>query len=163
MRRSLLSLLSLVILAVVVVALTSAVARRVCVHQLASSDDDLDWLRQEFSLNQSDLLRVRQLHEGYLPRCRDFCERIALKNRELESLLATNNTVTAAVEQKIREIAALRAECQTGMLRYFQEVSAVMPPDQGRRYFAEMQQLTLGQHQQFEHSMSPASAAHGHH
>jgi len=163
MRGSLLTLVSLVILAVLVVALTSAVARRVCVHQLTSAGDDLTWLRQEFSLNDSDLQRIRQLHEGYLPKCREFCERIAAKSRELENMLATNNAVTAAVEQNIREIAALRADCQTGMLRHFQEVSAVMPPDQGRRYFAEMQQLSLGQHQQFEHSMSPAPAAHGHH
>lgn len=163
MRRSLLTLVSLVILAVGLVALTSAVSRRICVRELTSSADDLDWLKQEFALNETDLQPIRQLHAGYLAQCREFCERIAAKNREIENLLATTNAITPGVEQKIRESAALRAECQTAMLRHFQAVSAMMPPGQGRRYFAEMQQLTLGQHQQFEHSMSPAPAAHGHH
>jgi len=163
MRRSLLTLIALVLLAGGIVAFTSAVARRLCVHQLTHSADDLAWLRQEYALSEADLQRIRPLHEGYLPQCRDFCVRIAAKTRELEGLLAATRAVTADVEQKIRELAALRAECQTGMLRHFQDVSAVMPPEQGRRYFAEMQQLTLGQHQQFEQSMSPAPAAHGHH
>ena len=163
MRRSILTLGSLIILAVGLVAFTSAVSRRLCVHELTHSGDDLDWLRQEFSLNDTELQRIRQLHQGYLPRCRDYCARIAANNGELASMLATTNVVTADIEQKIRDIAALRADCQTAMLRHFQEVRAAMPPEQGRRYFAEMQRLTLGQHQQFEQSMAPAPAAHGQH
>jgi hypothetical protein len=163
MRRSLLLLILLGVVAVGLVALSSGIARRLWVHQLTNSTDDLDWLRQEFSLSETNLNHIRQLHEGYLPKCRDFCERIAAKSRELESLLATNKAVTPDVEQKIRELAAIRAECQTGMLRHFQEVSAAMPPEPGERYFAEMQRLTLGQHQQFERSMSPTTDAHGHH
>jgi hypothetical protein len=50
------------------------------------------------------------------------------------------------------------------MLQHFREVSQVMPAEQGRRYLAEMQRLTLGFHEQIEHSMAPgASNPHGHH
>jgi hypothetical protein len=49
------------------------------------------------------------------------------------------------------------------MLQHFREVSQVMPPEQGRRYLAEMQRLTLGFHEQFEDTMSPeAPSPHGH-
>ena len=55
-------------------------------------------------------------------------------------------------------------ECQTQMLRHFYEVSQAMPPEQGRRYLAEMQRLTLGFHDQFEKAMSAGpSAPHDHH
>jgi hypothetical protein len=48
------------------------------------------------------------------------------------------------------------------MLQHFTEVSQTMPPEQGRRYLAEMQRLTLGLHEQTETSMS-GSAGHEHH
>jgi len=48
------------------------------------------------------------------------------------------------------------------MLQHFTEVSQTMPPEQGRRYLAEMQRLTLGLHEQTEPSMSE-SMDHEHH
>jgi hypothetical protein len=52
------------------------------------------------------------------------------------------------------ELCELRARCQLEMLRHFVEVSQAMPPDQGKRYLAEMQRITLGFHEQIEQSMS---------
>ncbi|MGN6552445.1 MAG: periplasmic heavy metal sensor [Verrucomicrobiota bacterium] len=151
------------VLAAGVFAFSSGIARWLCVHQTVRSGDDLDWLKQEFKLSATDLDRVRKLHEGYLPKCREFCVRIEAKKGELDQLLGNGNGVTTAVEDKLREIAVLRADCQAAMLRHFQEVSAAMPKEQGQRYLREMQQLTLGQHQEFEKSMSPSSSPHGHH
>ena len=140
------------------------IAQRLCVKQIANSADDLDWLRQEFGLSATELEQVRQLHEGYLPKCAEMCQQIASKKKELESALAGATSVTAIAEQRLAELGALRAECQTHMLRHFVEVSQAMPAEQGRRYFAEMQRLTLGFHERIEQSMSPAAdSAHGHH
>lgn len=133
-----------------------------CARHLAGSTDDLAWLRMEFQLSDAEMARVRQLHDGYLPRCREYCTRIAATKRELQAALGTNGPVTGTVEQKLAAIGALRAQCQTAMLRHFAEVSAVMPPAQGHRYLAEMQRLTLGAHEQIEQSMAPA-APHAHH
>lgn len=163
MRRPLLNLLLLAGLGIAVVALTSGLVRRICVHQMSHSGDDLAWLKQEFKLSAADLDRVRKLHEGYLPRCREFCQRIATQKDELDTLLADGKGVTPAVEEKIRVIAALRAECQTAMLRHFHDVSAAMPAEQGQRYLREMQRLTMGDHEAFEQSMPVPSSAHGHH
>ena len=73
---------------------------------------------------------------------------------------ATNLSPEAA--QKLAEVAELRAQCQAQMLQHFIDVSRTMPPEQGRRYLAEMQRLTLGLHEQTEASMS-ASMDHEHH
>jgi hypothetical protein len=132
-------------------------AMRVCERQVAA--DDLSWLKREFRLSDSEMLRIRQLHEGYLPKCREMCGKIAAKQSELEAVLAKGE----APDAKLTELGALRAQCQAQMLRHFQEVSQAMPPEQGKRYLSEMQRLTLGSHQDLERSMGemPASG-HGH-
>jgi hypothetical protein len=137
-------------------------ARQVCVMRLSNPADDLSWLRQEFGLSDAEMARIRQLHEGYLPRCAEMCTRIASKKAELEATLAGATNVDSSAEQELTELAELRARCQAQMLRHFQEVSRAMPPEQGRRYLAEMQRLTLGFHEQIEQSMS-GQAAHDQH
>jgi len=134
-----------------------------CAKHMAHPTDDLAWLRLEFRLNDTELARVRQLHDGYLPKCREFCERIDARKRELQALLVSPTNAPATVEQKLIELGTVRAQCQAAMLQHFREVSQVMPPEQGRRYLAEMQRLTLGFHEQIERTMSPAATdPHGH-
>jgi hypothetical protein len=163
MRRSLLILLAIGLASAAIVRLTSAIARHLCAQQLVPPGDDLAWFRREFRLSDSELARIRQLHEGYLPRCRDMCERIAARKQDLQAALAAGNSVTPEAEQKLAEVGALRAQCQAQMLRHFHEVSQAMPPEQGRRYLTEMQRLTLGFHEQFEDTMSGNEAGpHGH-
>ena len=140
------------------------ISTRLCTQQLAGSADDLEWLRQEFQLGDEELKRVRELHDGYMPQCAEMCQQIAAKKRELESALDGATNVSAAAEQKLSELGALRARCQTQMLRHFAEVSQAMPPEPGRRYLAEMQRHTLGFHEQIEQSMSKsADHKHGNH
>ena len=68
--------------------------------------------------------------------------------------LATATNVSPDIDQKLADIAGLRAQCQAAMLRHFVDVSRVMPPEQGRRYLVRMEQLTLGAHEQIEQRMS---------
>ncbi len=164
MKRAPLILLLALAGGIAVFAASFVVAQRLCAKHVANVADDLDWLRLEFSLSDAELKHVRKLHEGYLPKCAEMCQQIAAKKRELETELLDATNVTTVAAQKLTELAALRAECQTRMLRHFVEVSQAMPPEQGRRYFAEMQRLTLGFHEQIEQSMSsPAHHEHGHH
>jgi small-conductance mechanosensitive channel len=131
---------------------------------MARSVSDLDWLQQEFHLGDAEMARIQKLHEGYLPKCADMCAKIAAKKSEVETALNGSTNVNPAARQKLEELAALRAQCQAQMLQHFTEVSQTMPSEQGRRYLAEMQRLTLGLHEQTESSMSKsADEMHGHH
>ncbi len=132
-------------------------ALRVSARQLAT--DDLSWLKREFKLSDAEMQRVRGLHEGYLPKCMEMCAKIAAKKAEVDAALEQGQVP----EDKMIELAGLRAQCQAQMLRHFQEVSRAMPAEQGKRYLAEMQRLTLGFHQSIESSMSEAPAAAHHH
>ena len=162
MRRSLFILAAMVIAGVALGYATYCVTGGLCAARMTQGMDDLEWLRQEFRLGDAEMARIRQLHEGYLPTCRGYCEQIAARQRELAGAFGSDGEMTAAVEQRLAEMAALRVQCQTAMLRHFVEVSRAMPPEQGRRYLAEMRRLTLGSHEQIERSMSGhTSTPHG--
>ena len=128
-----------------------------CVRQMSA--DDLSWLKREFRLSDAEMQRVRQLHQGYLPKCHEMCAKIAAKQDEVSEALAKGQSP----DERLVELAMLRAQCQAQMLRHFQEVSRAMPVEQGKRYLGEMQRLTLGFHEDIERSMGdmPASG-HGH-
>ena len=153
-------LLALVVAAVAFTACFS-IASCSMVKVAGVSKDDLAWLCREFQLAEPELGRIRTLHAGYLPKCEAMCVRIAAKNRELDALLKEAREITPAVEQKLGEAAALRAECQAQMFRHFLEVSKTMPAGQGVRYLVMMQRLTLDPQAQLGDAMlHPAHERH---
>jgi hypothetical protein len=154
MRRSFLILFGTLAFAAAVFAGSFLFTRQIWVSRMANPADNLEWLRQEFKLTDADMARVRSLHELYSPRCAEMCSRIAAKKAELEAALAGSTNVSASARQKLVELGELRAQCQAQMLQHFIEVSQAMPPEQGRRYLAEMERLTLGFHEQIENAMS---------
>ena len=160
MNRSLIIVLGALALGAAIFAGSYSASERACA--LATSADDLSWLRTEFHLSDADMVRVRQLHEGYQPKCAEMCARIAAKKAEIQAALGDGTNVTAEAQKKLTELGELRAQCQAQMLAHFMAVSQVMPPEQGRRYLAEMKRLTLGFHEEIEQSMSE-SAGHEHH
>lgn len=154
-------LVAAALLALAVGWLSYFCAARLCAAQV-SGREDLVWLQREFKLTDAELQHIRQLHEGYLPKCREMCSRIASKREELDAALEQTGSASTQAEQKLVELGTLRAQCQAQMLRHFEEVSRAMAPAQGKRYLEEMKKLTLGSHDQFEHSMGKADAGHGH-
>ena len=96
-----------------------------------------------------------------MPQCTKMCALIAAKEAEVQTALGTGTNVTAAAQQKLTELGELRAQCQAQMIQHFIAVSQAMPPEEGRRYLAEMKKLTLGSHEEIEQSMS-SHAGHEH-
>ncbi|HUC85168.1 MAG TPA: periplasmic heavy metal sensor [Candidatus Acidoferrales bacterium] len=162
MNRSLVILVGALALGTAIFAGSFVTARHATVACCTKPADDLDWLRTEFKLSDAEMARVRALHEGYRPKCAEMCARIAEKKRELDAVLASSTNVTPEVQARMNELAALRAQCQTRMLQHFVLVSQAMPPEEGRRYLAEMKEFVLGSREQMEQSMSGATG-HEHH
>ena len=154
MNRSLLILLGALALSAAVFAGSYFTSQRLCVMTMSRSVDDLSWLRDEFHLSDTEMTRVRQLHEGYKPQCAKMCLLIAAKNAEVQAALGNGTNITAGVQKKLTELAMLRAQCQAQMLQHFIDVSQTMPPAEGRRYLAEMKRITLGFHEPTEQTMS---------
>jgi small-conductance mechanosensitive channel len=154
MNRSLLILLGALAVGSAIFAGSYFASQRTCLMCREQPKDDLAWLRLEFHLSDAEMARIRQLHEGYLPKCAEMCARIAAKKREVDAALGNSTNVTPEVQTKIGELGELRKQCQMQMLQHFITVSQTMPPEQGQRYLAEMKRVTLGLHEQTEQSMS---------
>jgi hypothetical protein len=164
MKRPLLILIIALLAGSALFASSYFMSRRVCESCVSSSTDKLDWLRQEFHLSDADMQHVRELHNGYMPKCAEMCAKIAAKKEELDAALAGSTNISDEAKQKLTELAILRSQCQAQMLNHFIEVSQAMPPEQGRRYVAEMERLTIGAHEQTEQTMSShAGHVHGEH
>lgn len=127
-----------------------------------SRQPELLWLKQEFKLSDAEFARVSQLHEVYLPQCRERCRLIRQMNDKLGQLLAATSDLTPAVESALAERAKMRSECQTAMLKHFFEVSRTMPPEQGRRYLAWVQEQTCLREQMMNHDEAPRAGTTGH-
>ena len=154
MNRSLVILLGALALGAGIFAGAYFTAQRATVMCCAKPADDLGWLQMEFHLGDAEMARIRELHEGYLPKCAEMCAKIAAKKDELAAVLGASTNLTAEAQAKLNEIATLRAQCQAQMLEHFAAVSQAMPPEQGLRYLAEMKKLTLGTNELMEQSMS---------
>jgi hypothetical protein len=161
MKRPLFILLGALALGAAIFAGAYFAAQRTTMMCCENPADDLSWLKTEFKLSDAEMARIRELHEGYLPKCGEICQKIAAAKRELAAIVGNSTNLTAEAQAKINEIAALRAECQSNMLAHFVAVSQMMPPARGERYLAEMKKLTLGAHEQMEQSMS-GEPAHEH-
>src|SRR6266700_3149781 len=59
---------------------------------------ELAWLKKEFKLSDAEFARISQLHEAYLPACRERCMRINELNRKLQQLLAQTRTLTPEIQ-----------------------------------------------------------------
>ena len=123
MNRSLVILIGALALGTAIFAGSFLAARHATMACCAKPADDLSWLRTEFHLGDAEMARIRELHEGYLPKCGEICAQIAAKKSELDALLAGKTNVTAEAQAKLNEIAALRAQCQSNMLQHFIAVS----------------------------------------
>ena len=124
-----------------------------CCQMTKGNAPELAWLKQEFHLSDSEFKRISEMHEVYLSGCAERCRRIDQKNEDLARLLAATNTITPDMEKALSESALLRADCQKKMLQHFYDVSRTMPPEQGKRYLAWVQQQTVASdsHSQMHH------------
>jgi len=107
------------------------------------AEPELAWLKSEYQLSDQEFDRISKLHEAYKPECARLCQRIADKNSELKALLSKTNASEAALDRVLTEAAQVRLDCQKHMLNHFLAVSQAMPPEQGRRYLAWVQEQTL--------------------
>ena len=97
MNRSLIIVLGALALGAAIFVGSYSASERACA--LATSADDLSWLRTEFHLSDADLARVRELHEGYKPKCAEMCARIAAKKAEVQAALTDGTNVTAEAKK----------------------------------------------------------------
>jgi hypothetical protein len=114
-----------------------------CRDIMREPQPELAWLKKEFKLSDSEFARISQLHAAYLPQCAARCLRIEEQSQKLQQLFSQATNVTAEIESLLAERAKMRADCEAEMMKHFMDISRTMPPGQGRRYLAWVEQQTF--------------------
>src|SRR5512140_2484600 len=111
---------------------------------------ELAWLKREFKLTDAEFARIAQLHAAYLPHRAERCRRIEEQHQKLRELFSNATNMSPEIQGIIAQRATMRAECEAEMMKHFIQVSRTMPPDQGRRYIAWVEDQTFLQGQGME-------------
>ena len=143
MKRPLLFLLPALLIGALAFGLCHYFATRPMRQMAQQPDDGIAWLAHEFQLSAGQSARVRELHDGYEPRCMEMCRKIAETNARLDRMIAAQREVTPEMDAALRESATLQTECRREMLGHIYTVAAVMPPEQRERYLALMKPRVL--------------------
>src|SRR5260221_12204365 len=64
---------------------------------------ELEWLRREFHLSDTQFAKIATLHSVYTPVCNEMCRRIMEDNSKLDRLVSENYEVTPDLSAAIRE------------------------------------------------------------
>lgn len=107
-------------------------------HEAGTHLPELEWLRREFELSESEFDRVSSLHLAYLPTCESLCEKIAAARGRVRALVMKGRSISPELESALREEAALRAECQMSMLRHLYVTAGALPPEKADAYLESM-------------------------
>ena len=118
---------------------------------LRHQQPELAWLKHEFKLSDAEFARILELHQAYVPNCRERCARVEELNEKLTKAIGATTQLTPEIEQLLAERARTRADCQTEMLKHFFEVSRTMPPEQGKRYLEWARDNTCLREQAMDH------------
>lgn len=117
------------------------------VRAAVQKGDALEWLRSDFSLNETQFAAVKRLHESYAVECEGHCRAIQDAARLRETLKSQSPADATALASAQRKVDELRVLCETAIASHVRLVAAQMSPDQGARYLA----LVLPKIKDFDH------------
>jgi AcrR family transcriptional regulator len=99
---------------------------------------ELEWLRQEFKLDEEEFSRIAALHEAYGPKCNALCAAVVEANARLGSAMEVNRRITPEITAALRHTVDVEHECRRALLEHVYSVSAEMKPEAARRYISMM-------------------------
>ena len=109
----------------------------------AAPNGELEWLRQEFHLSDTQFKSIADLQSAYVPVCNEMCQRIMEANSKLDRLLSENREITPEVEAAIKEAGLVQYDCRKQMLAHIYRVGAQMNPADGQRYLRLMRSRVI--------------------
>ena len=103
-----------------------------------SREAELEWLRQEYRLDDGQFAAIRDLHHLYTPRSEQMYRQIVRTDEQTGRLISANAALTPEVAAALTERARLHEECTRAALAHVYAVAGHMAPREGARYIADM-------------------------
>lgn len=116
----------------------------VVVHDHETLLPELEWLRDELKLDNTQFAQVKELHLAYRPTCKALCMKIMTSRKKLGHLAADGKISSPEFDAALLEQAAVQTECKRAMLKHLQQTAAVMQPAQARQYLDAMLPQVIG-------------------
>lgn len=99
---------------------------------------ELQWLRREFELTDTQFAKVSDLHLAYRPTCEGLCMKVMASQDNIKRLVSDGTQVSPELKAALREQATLHVECQTALLTHLYQTAACLSPEQARSYLDAM-------------------------
>jgi|GEM_PF-507841 len=119
------------------------IATRELRKMVATPNGEMEWLRQEFHLSDSQFKRIVELHADYVPVCNEMCRRISEANEKLDRLISNNKEVTPELQSAIQEAGVVQEDCRRHTLAHIYQISAQMDPVEAERYLRLMKSRVI--------------------
>ncbi len=109
---------------------------------------ELEWIRSDLKLSDSQFAKVTELHAAYRPQCVAMCGRILEAHQRLDRAAQSGGAVTAELKAAIANHVRIHADCQEAMIDHLYRTAALMDEEQAKRYMKKMLPYALD----FSHS-----------
>ncbi|MEN9991680.1 MAG: hypothetical protein RLZZ224_1382 [Verrucomicrobiota bacterium] len=105
----------------------------------------LDWMRQEYHLDDATYAKICKLHERYFAERQSMSSAIDAVERPIVSPTRSEKNSTALEQAAIKYEEELCDRYEEETIRHLQEVAALMKPEHGKRF---LQDFATNVHQQ---------------
>ncbi len=101
---------------------------------MQSDHPELEWLRREYQLSETQFSEIREKHEAHDIVCQELCRDLVNVQKEFESVISTHPQVSPEVQEALAAWTRQRNRCYETTLAHMYDVSAVMNEDAASRY-----------------------------
>ncbi len=134
--------LRILLLAIFIGLVGWAISYSIGLHRIQvinqSDQAEMEWLRSQFHLSDTQFQQIKKLHEDYEPVCVGLCQQVMKSQSQLEKLVLQRKEVTPEIEAALKDCADVKQKCQRAMLGHVYRVSRIMDLEQGHRYIEMM-------------------------
>lgn len=143
MKRGLLIIILALLAAIVGFVITQRSCCDVVITHTAPHDGgtrlpELEWLRHEFKLTDTQFSKVSELHLAYRPICEDLCAKVMESQEKVKGLVNDGTQVSPELTAALQEQAALHVECQMALLTHLYQTAACLSTKQAHSYLDAM-------------------------
>ncbi len=101
---------------------------------MQSDHPELEWLRREYSLSDTQFAEIRERHQEHDIVCRELCRDLVTVQKNLDATILSNPAVTEEVQDALAAWTRQRERCHEATLLHMYDVSSVMDEDSSTRY-----------------------------